>query len=294
MEYTNSPKEPDFFSQQVQKAARFYRDHRRDHAGNDIFAAAGGIEKCSIGYKVERSSFRYYGIEYVAAGAGTLVLGDSVHRLIPGSIFCYGPGVGHAISADSGEEIIKCFLDLTGKLAVKLLKDDLNLLGNVLHAYPSQTILQSFEELIQYGLSSSPYADRICSRLAEALILKMVHSAASQGSRVSSSFRTYQKCKDIIAAQFLELRSLQEAAEFCGVSPSYLCRLFSVHDHQTPYRFLQGLQMSFAADKMDREGLRIKEAAQLLGYDDLFHFSRTFKRIMGKSPALYLQHDGET
>jgi len=291
MKGTSPPQPPEFFSQQVRKANRFFRSFDHTHSGLGFIVVAGGIENCAPGYRVERSSFRYYGVEYVAAGEGVIAFGRREYRITPGSMFCYGPGVSHAIAPARNRDIIKCFMDVTGGEAEAILEKQLELPGRVLQTTASQSLYQGFEELIYYGQSVSPYAGSICDALGRSMIYKLMHFAADHGEMSEGAYSVYQRCKDIIRNNFLELVSLQDAAAACAVSPSYLCRLFRLYDQQTPYRYLQSLKMSYAADVMDRGGMRVKDAARLLGYDDMYHFSRTFKRIMGLSPMNFFRHE---
>lgn len=282
-------REAAFFSRQVKKASRFYRN-TSSRADKRFHVAAGGIETCVPGYHIERSSFRFYGIEYVISGEGSLSMGGCEYRLHPGMMFCYGPGVAHKITANTEKGLTKCFMDVTGREASSLMNEHLHLPGSVLYISLSQKVVAGYEELIHYGLSASVYAQDICSSLGRALVLKMLHLAQAYGGHEEPSYVTYQHCREIIASGFLQMATLKDAASRCGVSPSYLCRLFKKHDHMTPYRYLQGLQMGYVADAMDRGGLRVGEAAQLLNYEDVHHFSRAFKRIMGVSPAAYKEN----
>ncbi len=278
-----------FFSRQVVKANRFYRSVISD-SDKGFYVVAGGVESCTPGYHIERSSFKFYGIEYVISGEGTLHLGDADYQLHPGMMFCYGPGVAHRISTNPAKGLTKCFMDVTGREATNMLLEHLQLPGLVLYISLSQKVLESYEELIHFGLSSSSYAQDICSHLGRALVLKMLHLAEAYGNHEEPSYVTFRNCREVITSGFLKMSTLEDASRQCGVSSSYLCRLFRKYDHLTPYRYLQGLQMGHAADAMDRGGLRVGEAARLLNYDDVHHFSRTFKRIMGISPAAYKEN----
>jgi len=97
---------------------------------------------------------------------------------------------------------------------------------------------------------------------------------------------------------FLELRErlrglalqgmgIAEAARACGISNSYLGRLFRRFDNQTPRDFMVRSRMSFAVSLLVDGKLLVKEVAALAGYDDQYHFSRVFKTIYGHSPEVF-------
>ncbi|MBN2161410.1 MAG: AraC family ligand binding domain-containing protein [Pontiellaceae bacterium] len=55
----------------------------------------GGKEQCAADYRIERRSFKFHAIEFVAAGRGTLSMEGNTYELRPGMIFCYGPRTPH-------------------------------------------------------------------------------------------------------------------------------------------------------------------------------------------------------
>lgn len=278
--------EPRFFSDQVSDASRFYRSHLRQKT-ESLLVVAGGKEICDPGYTVNRRRFPYYGIELVIAGKGTLELGRESYELRSGIIFCYGPESPHRISNDQRSgKLIKYFLDITGKQAERLLVSN-HLIGRVCFSTAPTSLSSSFEELTAYGVSESPYSDTICSLTAEALIYKILQTAIPYQEHTSQSYISYTRSKELIERSYLSLNSLQEIAEHCGVGKAYLCRLFARFDHMSPYQYLMRRKMNHAADLLSSRGYQVKEVSSLLGFEDQFHFSRAFKRVMGESPRSF-------
>ena len=68
---------------------------------------------------------------------------------------------------------------------------------------------------------------------------------------------------------------------------TFLCRLFSRFDNQSPYQYLMQLKMGAAAQRLQQEGTLVKQVAYELGFSDPFHFSRAFKKVFGLSPAAF-------
>ena len=66
-------REPDFFSNQVLEANRFYLN-TQSQKNQKLKVVCGGREHCQPGYRIDRSDFPFYSIEFVASGRGQLFL----------------------------------------------------------------------------------------------------------------------------------------------------------------------------------------------------------------------------
>lgn len=163
---------PDFFSTQILQARRFFLNlspATRSH----LRVACGGLEYCDPQYTIQRSSFPFYSIEFVARGLGWLRLGTKEHRLNPGSVFSYGPGVRHEISTDPQQPLIKYFVDFAGAGASALLKSSGLRAGSLAQVFPPTEMQPLFDELIRSGLRGTRRSPRICAILLEALAQKL-------------------------------------------------------------------------------------------------------------------------
>lgn len=272
---------PDFFSTQVLQARCFYLN-LKPPAKEQLTVVCGGVEHCAPDYAIQRLTFPFYSVEFVAQGAGTLKLTRSKCALQAGSIFAYGPGISHSISTDKGSPMTKYFIDFSGREAAELLKKSSLRSGTVSQVFPPAEIQPLFEELVRNGLRRTRQSPRICTKLLEALLLKVKESKAPLPGRETLAFTTYQKCRNHIDRHFLRLRSLQQIASECHVDDAYLCRLFKNYDHETPYHHLIRLKMIHAAGRLP--GIPIKQIAEETGFMNPFHFSRVFKSVFGASP----------
>jgi len=280
----DSGKVPTFFSEQVLEADRFYLD-AYGRASRRLAVVCGGREHCGPDYRIDRTDFPFYSIEFVARGKGTLTLSDQTVDLYPGRVFSYGPGVAHRIEMDAGDPLVKYFVDFTGRKAEKLLETHGLAPGAVVQVGSPDAVLRVFDDLIANGAGGGRYGALISATLVELLILKIAEAAVVDDAYRTVAFSTYQTCREHIRNNFLTLRTLEEVAEACHVDEAYLCRLFGRFDNQSPYQYLMQLKMGVAAQRLQREGVLIKQVAYELGFGDPFHFSRAFKKVFGLSPA---------
>jgi AraC-like DNA-binding protein len=277
---------PEFFSTRVSKARRFYLD-MNPAKSRALAVVCGGCEQCTPDYAVTRETFHFYSIEYIARGRGTVKLRGREQPLLPGRLFSYGPGVRHEIVADPAEPMVKYFVDFAGTKARRLLGKCGLTPGQATQVFPPDELRAVFDELIASGLKGSPHSDELCVKLLECLALKIAAGRAPMAEAESLAFATYQQCREHVRQHFMRLKNLQQIAAECHVNGAYLCRLFRRFDHQSPYQFLLRLKMNEAAELLRQPGTLVKQAAELAGFGDPFHFSRAFKSVLGVSPDIF-------
>lgn len=279
-------KEPDFFSKQVTQAKRFYIQQAISKESR-MKVFCGGCEYTRPDFEINRTDFPYYCIEFVAKGAGAVTLNNRTYILKAGTIFSYGPGISQHITSIPDQPMVKYFIDFMGNTAKQILNKYISPLGTAVHVNRPDEICLIFDNLLQHGLSDSPYKSMLCSAVLEYLLYRIAEAASSGKESPSKAFVTYQTCRQHIKEHFLILNSLQDIAEACMIDHAYLCRLFKRFDTQSPYQYLLNLKMSYAADRLQETGVLVKEIAHELGFDDPFHFTRVFKNIFGISPKAF-------
>jgi two-component system, response regulator YesN len=87
--------------------------------------------------------------------------------------------------------------------------------------------------------------------------------------------------------------SLEEAGSRAGVSPNHLSFEFSHETGETFTAHLSRVRIEEAKRLLASTDLMVYEVAERVGYPNVEHFSRTFKRIVGESPARYKSMGGE-
>ncbi len=286
-----SPVQPDFFSRQIAEARRFHMD-LDPSPERALSVVSGGREHCQPDYEIKRPGFDYWGLEFVAQGEGSLILDGTTYSLSGGTLFAYGPGISQDITTDSRQTMVKYFIDFAGTRGEELLREFGPAPGSVMQTSAPGEVLAVFDELIRCGLRNSPFRQRMAELLLEYLIVRIGELSIPYGTAGSPAFANYRRCRQTIEDGWRHLHSLSEIAEKCHLAPEYLCRLFQRFDHVTPYQYLLRLKMSHAATLLQTPGTTVKEVADALGFGDVFHFSRVFKKINGLPPARFARSAG--
>jgi AraC-like DNA-binding protein len=281
-----NPKPPPFLSKQVSSSQRFYfRIPSSKSAGLSVYC--GGLENSLPCYVDDRKTFPYFSVELVVAGKGTLTLNSQHYALGAGSVFVYGPKIPHRIASLPESPLVKYFVTMSGHATEKLLHELQLSPGTFLSVEALSEVRDIVDTLVSEGSKGRRHSHRICNLLCESLLLKIAENRVHHSDKLSEGYLTYLRCREILATEYLKLSNLAEFAKRCGISSPYLCRLYQAYDHQTPYHHLQRLRMTHAANLLIHPGTLVKDVADTLGMQDVYHFSRSFKRVHGVSPRVH-------
>lgn len=133
-------------------------------------------------------------------------------------------------------------------------------------------------------------------------LLKIVGTLTARSKRASESDKTagaarsearavhpnIERALIFMRKHFARTITLTDVAREAGLSRFHFCRLFH-HETGVPFhKYMHALRVTqakalLAADRY----LRVSEVAYAVGFNDLSHFDRTFRRMVGHSPSEY-------
>lgn len=90
-----------------------------------------------------------------------------------------------------------------------------------------------------------------------------------------------------IKQHYAEHISLGDVAENVYVSQWHLSKLINGHLGQSFFDILNGLRIDKAKELLLDPALKVHEIAEAVGYGDVAHFSKNFKKLTGVSPMEY-------
>ena len=93
--------------------------------------------------------------------------------------------------------------------------------------------------------------------------------------------------KKYIESNYQRTIDLNIIADHFSFSPSYLTKIFLKHTNITPSKYILNYRINIAKQLLGDFSLSINMVANMVGYMDPFHFSKSFKQVTGISPARY-------
>lgn len=125
---------------------------------------------------------------------------------------------------------------------------------------------------------------RIGCLLIELLVERIQQLSYLPEGNVSQAYATYERCRSYLNSHFRSIKSINDLAARCNVSSAYLARLFKRYTKTPPSHLLLHYKMNYAAELLLAGKHLVKEVADLVGIDDQYYFSRSFKQFFGVAP----------
>lgn len=227
-------------------------------------------------------------IELVLDGHGVLVCDGTQYELERGDVFFLHRGARHTYHAATGSAWHKLFVILWPESAQELLRQ----LGlqTVVRVHVPQAkfaaIKRVFADMIQLAHTKPPFfRDHLSEHAYELLVeLAHIHQAQDTGTVMSAAVRTSIEHAQQHGCRQVTARSMAAAA---GCSLRHLSRLFFHTYHVTVHEWLIRFKMQHACALLRHTNHRIGDIAEALGYLDPLHFTKVFKRVIGRTPRAY-------
>lgn len=279
----------DYFSRQVTSTRRFYYpDWKQRHTPDTPTLVGGGCEWCAPDFVIDRQRFPFLALEFVWRGRGTVVLKDTRHSVSVGSVFLFDASVPHHIESDPDAPLVKFFFNFHGPAARRLLTRLQLQPGSLWRVSDPARIAALMEEVIDHALSGTRLGDITAAKAAEHT-LSLCTLLQTTDTEPDAAHTTFMRCRDHLLRHYPTLSSIEEAAAACGVTASYLTRLFKRFTHETPHHCLLRLKMSQALLLLRQPRVQVKAVAHELGYKSPAHFSRSFTAWHGHPPSAVIK-----
>jgi AraC-like DNA-binding protein len=263
----------------------YYEVSPNDRPGMAI--VCGGYELCAADYEVKRNSYPYHVVEYIVRGRGTLEINGTVHPLSAGTIAVFSPGQSHHYLCDPSDPLEHIFLALTGEDAAGLFElSTFNRLGAIQSSDP-QGSFELFMKIMETGLEKPPLSQELCCCYLKCVLLEQASANQMPRENGSPAVNSFFRAKNYIDRNFSELKGVKAVAESVGLNIRYLSRLFKRYINLTPSEYIMRLKLNRGGKLLLSTELPVKRIAEMVGFDDPYHFSRNFKNHHGLSPAKY-------
>jgi AraC family transcriptional regulator len=155
---------------------------------------------------------------------------------------------------------------------------------------------QRFADLLRAWDADDPFgrleaAGALTAILAWALRQgdKARRDEGADGSTANRNHWRVRRAIDHARGHLRERLGADDLARAAGVSRGRLAALFREATGYPPLEYLRRMRVEEARRLLGDVDLSVKEVAARCGFDDVFHFSRVFRRVDGLSPSHFRQ-----
>lgn len=230
-----------------------------------------------------RATFQHHAIVYIAGGSGTyrvnggekqIVREGSFFQFFPKAVFDYGPGPGEAWD--------EFYFTLEGKRVEEWLETWLTEYERVRQTDSDDAQKSKIDRIFALMESGVPAnLDR-----AALLVESLAYEWAASGRRGPAPDREDVSAKllDDLAASIHQPFDADAVCERHHISLSTLRRIVHKHTGYPLNEYVHRLKIAEAKNILLNTRKSVKDTADLLGFKDVFYFSRLFKKYVGRSP----------
>jgi len=130
--------------------------------------------------------------------------------------------------------------------------------------------------------------DSFSPLVIEGLILELLAEISRHQKRVEQKAVPWLKrARDILHDRFATKLTIEQVAKELGVHPVYFVSAFRRHYGCTVGDYIRHTRIEYACSQLRCSSASLTEIALAAGFFDQSHFSRTFKLLIGTTPARY-------
>ena len=271
----------------------YYKNDFRPLASLSLHEVAGF--DCPPGYTLPLKRPDAYGLYYVTEGRGVYILDGAEFPVADDDLFVLYPDTEIAIRADEEEPFMLQAASFNGVDALLLL--------NAAGFQKKQPVRHLDEEAadpamrLMVGLytfrGQDIYGTTQSTSFLYALMSLLVKTASFDQTAMPPGWTGtvhVQKALDFIGENYHKPISVNDIADYVGLTRSRLYKVFLQHVFISPQQYLTEYRIREARNLLEKRGGSVKEIANAVGIDDPLYFSKVFKQMCGRSPTEYVRY----
>lgn len=238
-------------------------------------------------------AFQNFLIHYIESGSGVFITNGTRYTLEAGQGFIIREGAKVDYSANPDDPWTTYWVGLSGSDLDDVLSTTYLASEDILTFTEDMGTVKVMKEICAYAMTpdSKSYADFWYQGKVHELIYYINEDFSKTYLQEESGYRyPAEVAHDYLIKNYMNNVSIQELADFIGISRSHLFRLFQEKYEVSPKKFLQNYRMSVAGNLLQGSDLSVSEVAERVGYEDPFQFSKLFSKFHALSPTDFRQH----
>jgi len=246
-----------------------------------------GNQKCEPSYQWGPGIRDFYLLHYIVSGQGTYVVGHKEYKLKAGDCFISYPHREVSYYADVKDPWEYAWVGFSGTEAGLILDStdftqDEPYIRDTPHG---KEILELIKEIYKAKGNSFSAGINMTGKLYE-LLSFFVEDSVSKPIKMGAKLYV-QSSMEYISENYASPISIEEIADYVGISRSQLFRCFQQISGISPKEYLTQYRIKKACQLLTQTSFSMTAIANSLGFENSLYFSKAFHKVQGVSPSEY-------
>ena len=246
---------------------------------------------------------------YITGGSGKMTISKNAYPLKPGCLILFQSGTKYTWHVEEhGISYIAVNFDYTmnfsdsthsfhpihaanftpDNILESIEFEDADMLNKPIYLENATSLEANLRTMASESYLKNQYTTELLSSCLKFMIINIVRlSGVQQASEQKRSYDIVRRVIQYIENNYDQDLSNETIGEYFHFNPSYLNRIFKQHTGHTVHGFLIRYRMNLAMDLLHTSGAPVSEIAISVGFSDIPHFIKSFKKFTGKTPGEY-------
>ncbi|MBR7112211.1 MAG: helix-turn-helix domain-containing protein [Clostridia bacterium] len=242
---------------------------------------------------------------YMTGGSGRIVIENVEYELCPGALILLPAGTEYMWKPEGSIRFLTVNFDYTehyrhikasfhphrsgafpGALESVSFSDELCLNSAIF--LPRLTLLENrIRELVFAFCTNEPYREENLSALMRSVLISIVGATKTAQHTTPEKNRLAYDMIQFLQNNYHKPITGEDISKHFHFSITYINRVFREKTGCTVHRFLLEHRIKIAMEMLGSGFYQVGEVAEAVGFCDIYHFNKTFKKMIGKTPLQY-------
>lgn len=241
---------------------------------------------CEPAWKWQRREkpLETYDLFYVWSGEGEVVLNGRAYDVGVGSCFLFRPGDDTSATHNPQKPLTLTYIHFSLQTEPQLVPEPYRTIRD---NADFERLLTSYVRLFLFETFGAETEAKLILKQLMIRLLREDRQEEPVGSRAESAqlAEAIHEVANYIRLHAGKQHRLEDLAARANLSPKYFSTKFKQLIGQSVQSYIIRSRIERAEHLLRYGGMTVSEVAEVLGYRDVFFFSRQFKRHTGKSPS---------
>lgn len=244
--------------------------------------------KSTTNWKIEKATIDFHDLTYIYSGHSTYLVNGVEYKLQQGD-FIYIPAGNIREAYTSPNETMQCY---AANLRLHNFGDDAGEVSlpfdRILKTSISGEFISLYSELDHIWVEKA-YNYEMRARAVFMLILDKLICRITSGLPMLQEDSRLLAIKQYILHNYMYKIDITYLAKLADLNPVYLGAFFKQINGFTLKQYINRIRINNAESLLSTGGYSVSDAASRSGFEDLFYFSKVFKRYKGYTPSILLK-----